>query len=499
MVKPVVSFAAVACIGVALRCMLAVHPHSGLHEAPLRGDFEAQRHWVEVTHGVPRAAWYRDGPGNSMQHWGLDYPPLSALHAWGIGAATRAAIAVLPVSNATALWEQSFGLVASHGAESDEIRFIMRAAALVTDVVMYFSSVWALSRVLRIDALALVALVLALPQSFIDHGHLQFNSVPGGLFVAGAAAAALWSCNREKRVALDMAIAVAAATAVMFKHMSLFWTPGIGAVLLSHVVDTYRTRGAVPALGHLSLTVAAGVAVFAASFAPLNAVDVLTRMFPFHRGLFEDKVANVWCSITPVWRVADYVPVHQLVRLCTACTAAAFFPSVLATILRRPPSEPTAAVFRYAAAASAASLSFFLFAFQVHEKGILLPAAGAALAAVAVPPHAAVRAACDHFVLVAVASLWPLAVKDSLTGPWFACVLLAAIHSAVSISRVCDTTFARRVWTLSVLSLVMTGLFVAVTEPGPQLPDLHALAVSIVCCVHFVGYWAFWTYQVCTA
>lgn len=45
------------------------------------GDFEAQRHWMEITTHLPMAKWYL----YDLQYWGLDYPPLTAYHSWLLG------------------------------------------------------------------------------------------------------------------------------------------------------------------------------------------------------------------------------------------------------------------------------------------------------------------------------------------------------------------------------------------------------------------------------
>jgi alpha-1,3-glucosyltransferase len=47
----------------------------------MHGDFEAQRHWMEITIHLPLSKWYT----YDLQYWGLDYPPLTAYHSWLLG------------------------------------------------------------------------------------------------------------------------------------------------------------------------------------------------------------------------------------------------------------------------------------------------------------------------------------------------------------------------------------------------------------------------------
>jgi alpha-1,3-glucosyltransferase len=55
--------------------------HSGYQSPPMHGDFEAQRHWMELTTHLPVSQWYF----YDLQYWGLDYPPLTAYHSWLCG------------------------------------------------------------------------------------------------------------------------------------------------------------------------------------------------------------------------------------------------------------------------------------------------------------------------------------------------------------------------------------------------------------------------------
>ena len=72
-------------IAVFFRLLVALHSYSGAGVAPIFGDFEAQRHWMEITINVPLKDWYRNTGANDLKYWGLDYPPLSAYWAYLTG------------------------------------------------------------------------------------------------------------------------------------------------------------------------------------------------------------------------------------------------------------------------------------------------------------------------------------------------------------------------------------------------------------------------------
>ena len=55
--------------------------YSGFNVPPMFGDFEAQRHWMELTNHLPVSMWYF----YDLPYWGLDYPPLTAYHSWLCG------------------------------------------------------------------------------------------------------------------------------------------------------------------------------------------------------------------------------------------------------------------------------------------------------------------------------------------------------------------------------------------------------------------------------
>lgn len=93
-------------LALTLRWIVSLHPHSGMcalfgaetpplstflspfsgqGKPPMFGDFEAQRHWMEITVNLPAAQWYENSTKNDLLYWGLDYPPLTAYHSYLLG------------------------------------------------------------------------------------------------------------------------------------------------------------------------------------------------------------------------------------------------------------------------------------------------------------------------------------------------------------------------------------------------------------------------------
>jgi alpha-1,3-glucosyltransferase len=126
---------------------------------------------------------------------------------------------------------------------------------------------------------------------------------------------------------------------------------------------------------------------FLPPFASFSAIlNPISRIFPFARGLFEDKVANFWCASNVVFRWKAWASRGLLVKLSTFFTALGFLPAVVGllragiqhsqnfnkeVVLVKKEQTPFLPLLPYALLSS--SMSFFLFSFQVHEKTILLP------------------------------------------------------------------------------------------------------------------------------
>lgn len=75
----------VVAAAVCVRCLVALQPYSGMGQPPEYGDFEAQRHWMELTVNLDVHEWYVNGTHNNLTYWGIDYPPLTAYFSWAWG------------------------------------------------------------------------------------------------------------------------------------------------------------------------------------------------------------------------------------------------------------------------------------------------------------------------------------------------------------------------------------------------------------------------------
>ncbi|KAH9523513.1 hypothetical protein Btru_040195 [Bulinus truncatus] len=111
-----------------LRLGVSLWGYSGHGKPPMFGDFEAQRHWMEITVNLPAEDWYKETSDNDLQYWGLDYPPLTAYHMMING---KIAEYVNPAF---------VKLGSSRGSEDPALKFFMRMTVLVMDLIIFLPS-----------------------------------------------------------------------------------------------------------------------------------------------------------------------------------------------------------------------------------------------------------------------------------------------------------------------------------------------------------------------
>ncbi|GBN12320.1 Dolichyl pyrophosphate Man9GlcNAc2 alpha-1,3-glucosyltransferase [Araneus ventricosus] len=154
-------------LSVAVRWAVSRFPYSGAGKPPMFGDYEAQRHWMEITVNLPAHEWYKNSTKNDLLYWGLDYPPLTAYHSMICGYIAK--------------WHNPdwVSLNTSRGYESYHHKIFMRSTVLVADVVFYVALICYWSIVykpwnIRNKAIAAGLCLLYPGLILIDHGHFQY-------------------------------------------------------------------------------------------------------------------------------------------------------------------------------------------------------------------------------------------------------------------------------------------------------------------------------------
>lgn len=393
---------------------------SGMGEKPINGDFEAQRHWMEITTHLPIKQWYF----YDLQYWGLDYPPLTAYHLWFFG---------LIGNFINSSW---FALDTSRGIETSQIKTFMRLSSIASELVVFVPAVMGLLHQLgaqkknltRMNHIIVIALILYLPALvLIDHGHFQYNSVMLGLFLLSVVD--LIKGNL-------MLASVWFMSSVLFKQMALYYSPFIFVYILSCLFTPQKTLGATIKSFSFGGLIAVGLTVIVATVVMVSPFllaassvseaatliqQILIRMFPFERGLFEDKVANFWCSTNLLIKYSQRFTHEQLKILSLVFTVGAFTPPCLAIFwksIRSPKRNPDLVIYGF----SAVSWAFYLFLFQVHEKTVLVPLVPTLFLLLSTD-----RSAIAHVQWinnVSIFSLFPLLKKDGLQLQYWAMLLM---------------------------------------------------------------------------
>jgi ALG6, ALG8 glycosyltransferase family. len=113
--------------------MIAPYPHSGQgnHHGSMTaygGDYEAQRHWMEITLHLPISQWYK----YDLSYWGLDYPPLIAYGSYFMGWASQ-----------TLVGPETVAFFDSRGYEGNPVhKSYMRATVIFWDAVVFFPALY---------------------------------------------------------------------------------------------------------------------------------------------------------------------------------------------------------------------------------------------------------------------------------------------------------------------------------------------------------------------
>jgi alpha-1,3-glucosyltransferase len=464
-----------------LRVLVGFQPHSGqdnFHGAKRAygGDFEAQRHWLELTLHLPIGDWY----WHDLEYWGLDYPPLTAYASWICGFLSHRIVG-----------PESVMLFDSRGIEDPIVKSYMRATVLVLDLLIFFPIIWVTTKKsnwMRLMALSQPAIIL------IDHGHFQYNSVSLGFALWG-----FWFVTK-KDFSNCILGSIFFCLALNFKQMTLYYAPAIFAYLLGRCFQD--SKQLIPRFCLLGATV---ILTFALlwwpfiyyppsddhSITPLQRfVHVLHRLFPFQRGLFEGKVSNLWCTLsTKPISIRNRIPEDLQPFLALGLTLILTLPACYKLfIVGQSGRQDSWNMLLWGGTSTA--LAFFLASFQVHEKSILL----------AVAPLSMLWLEDSTFVnwfsVVAVWTLWPLIQVDRLeiaylciTSVYLGLVWIWSENAKATPSFFHQNALVQVLVPVSALGIIGLHLLEMVIPVPKNLPDLFPVLWSITGCGMFCVSW----------
>ncbi|XP_045028478.1 dolichyl pyrophosphate Man9GlcNAc2 alpha-1,3-glucosyltransferase [Daphnia magna] len=280
----------IALTRIIIKLGVSVFPYSGKNQPPKFGDYEAQRHWMEITVNLPIQDWYRNTTDTNLLYWGLDYPPLTAYQSYLTGLVAKK------------INQDYVKLHVSWGFENFDNQHFMRMSVLVSDCLFFVSALYFYIRSLKMSnkyKWVFFALYSHPGLTLIDYGHFQYNCVSLGL--------TLWAIIFVSQ-GKNVLAAIAFSAALNFKQMELYHAIPIFFYLLA----SCQPKGSsLPSqLKNLVQIGAATVATFAIIWYPFLQIhdgllqQVIVRIFiPFQRGIFEDYVANFWCTLNVVIKI----------------------------------------------------------------------------------------------------------------------------------------------------------------------------------------------------
>lgn len=464
----------VTLVGVLLRIFVGFSPYSGEHDGPRYGDFEAQRHWMEITTNLPTDEWYRGSANNDLEYWGLDYPPLTAYHELILGYISKY---FEPAS--VELWS-------SRGYETATHRNFMRLTVIVSELLTYFVGAYLISRIVSTKARFSTYLLLILnPVAiYVDHGHFQYNTVAIGLLLI-----ATWATVSGRY----LVGAITYTCSFLFKQTLMYFAPVFLAYMLGEALALSTWRDSIVRISVLGITVLGTIVVV---FAPLLVTcnysgcmfdrtgHVLSRVFPFGRGLLEDYVANIWTLLTPVLRLRSTTPVkQQICGILSLSGTVLGFLEIFVSFVKRPDRT------RFTIGLAATSLSFYLFSWMVHEKAILLPLSMVLASA----PTLATMNRSDiifRFMEASILSMWRLM---KIEGNFLAAyaVLGIAWIAYRDVAGYRSSPTSTRSWIMSWMNgfAFIMILFDVYISPPHAFPYLWILGNCAACCATFILCW----------
>ena len=407
---------AIHIFSILIKIVVGLFGYSGEKTPPKFGDFEAQRHWMELTIFLPPNEWYTNSKLNRADHWPLDYPPMSGYHSYILGKILQE------------YYPESVAFKKSIGYESTKFKLIMRFFVLISvflvfhigvNLICYYIFIYSKKRRNKnpqiLNYYIVLFLILINPlMIIIDHGHFQFNNVMHGFFVLSV----LFLFSENYILAI-----IFYSFSVNFKQMGLYYAiPFPLYVIKKLFFETKNNNNNIKIsiiyiIIYGIITSITNIIIYLPWLKAQKIQDVFSRIFPVHRGIYEDKVATFWCVLNIFYKLNKHFDTNSLIKLSLLFTIFGCFIPIYAIFKTKKLTKKICTQCFFVV-----SFAFYLFSFHVHEKTIIVPF----LAYLLNLPH--MRNILPSFTLIGMFSLFPLLKRENQIIPYyFTCAIFYLI------------------------------------------------------------------------
>ena len=371
---------------------------------------------MELTIFLPPNEWYTNSKLNRADHWPLDYPPMSGYHSYILGKILQE------------YYPESVAFKKSIGYESTKFKLIMRFFVLISDFLVfhlgvnllcYYFFIYSKKRRNKnpqiLNYYIVLFLILINPlMIIIDHGHFQFNNVMHGFFVLSV----LFLFSENYILAI-----IFYSFCVNFKQMGLYYAIPFPLYVIKKLFFETKNNNnniiisIIYIIIYGIITSITNIIIYLPWLKAQKIQDVFSRIFPVHRGIYEDKVATFWCVLNIFYKLNKHFDTNSLIKLSLLFTIFGCFIPIYAIFKTKKLTKKICTQCFFVV-----SFAFYLFSFHVHEKTIIVPF----LAYLINLPH--MRNILPSFTLIGMFSLFPLLKRENQIIPYyFTCAIFYLI------------------------------------------------------------------------
>ena len=325
-------------------------------------------------------------------------------------------------------YPESVAFKKSTGYESTKFKLIMRFFVLISDflvfhigvnLICYYIFIYSKKRRNKnpqiLNYYIVLFLILINPlMIIIDHGHFQFNNVMHGFFILSV----LFLFSENYILAI-----IFYSFCVNFKQMGLYYAIPFPLYVIKKLFFETKNNNnniiisIIYIIIYGIITSITNIIIYLPWLKAQKIQDVFSRIFPVHRGIYEDKVATFWCVLNIFYKLNKHFDTNSLIKLSLLFTIFGCFIPIYAIFKTKKLTKKICTQCFFVV-----SFAFYLFSFHVHEKTIIVPF----LAYLINLPH--MRNILPSFTLIGMFSLFPLLKRENQIIPYyFTCAIFYLI------------------------------------------------------------------------